>query len=522
MITYAAPASRIIAALTSPVNAPFALPVEILRRDGEMRSARRFRRRVQRGERRRDDDVDVAHTADQGAELLDVEDGLLHRLEHLPVAGDEWLAHQVLADYRYRRLDGYLSGSASTPGSVCPPRNSSDAPPPVEMCVMRSATPALLTAATESPPPMIVVPFTSATARATPSVPAANASISNTPIGPFHTTVFASRSTVWYRRRRLGSDVEAHAAPDRRIVHLEHGGRRARFHLVGDDVIDRERELHAAAFACAHDVARGVELVVLDQRRADRQPEGLEERVGHRAADEQSIDLAEKVLDDLDLVRHLGAAEDGDERPFGIAEGHAEIAQLLFHQQAGAGVREVRHDRRHRRMRAMRRAERVVDVDVGERRERPARSRRRSSLLRRGSEGSRAATTFAPLAVRCLHRVARRLSPTQSSANATSRPSSSPRRAATGFRLNSGAWLALRTSEVRREHDGRALVERVLDRRQRRRDPRVVGDRPFLDRDVEVDADEHTRVADRRDRESSIWSCPVTGCGCSRSTQRLE
>ena len=26
----------------------------------------------------------------QRAQLLDVEDGLLHRLEHLPVAGDEW------------------------------------------------------------------------------------------------------------------------------------------------------------------------------------------------------------------------------------------------------------------------------------------------------------------------------------------------------------------------------------------------------------------------------------------------
>ena len=82
--------------------------------------------------------------------------------------------------------------SAATPGSVRPPRNSSEAPPPVEMCVMRSATPAFFTAAIESPPPMIVVPFTAATARATALVPAANASISNTPIGPFHTTVFAS------------------------------------------------------------------------------------------------------------------------------------------------------------------------------------------------------------------------------------------------------------------------------------------------------------------------------------------
>ena len=56
---------------------------------------------------------------------------------------------------------------------------------------MRSATPAFFTAAIESPPPMMVVPFTAATACATPIVPAAKASISNTPIGPFHTTVWA-------------------------------------------------------------------------------------------------------------------------------------------------------------------------------------------------------------------------------------------------------------------------------------------------------------------------------------------
>src|SRR4051812_2918471 len=89
-----------------------------------------------------------------------------------------------------------LSVSAATPGSVRPPRNSSDAPPPVEMCVIRSAIPDFFTAEIESPPPMIVVPRTAATARAMALVPVANASISNTPIGPFHTTVFAARMNV--------------------------------------------------------------------------------------------------------------------------------------------------------------------------------------------------------------------------------------------------------------------------------------------------------------------------------------
>src|SRR5437764_1316522 len=85
-----------------------------------------------------------------------------------------------------------LSVSAATPGSIRPPRNSSDAPPPVEICVILSATFAFFTAAIESPPPIIVVPLTLATAQATALVPSAKPSISKTPIGPFQTTVFAS------------------------------------------------------------------------------------------------------------------------------------------------------------------------------------------------------------------------------------------------------------------------------------------------------------------------------------------
>jgi hypothetical protein len=59
----------------------------------------------------------------------------------------------------------FLSVSASTPGSFLPSRNSSEAPPPVEMCVILSATPEAFTAATESPPPTIdTAPGLSATA----------------------------------------------------------------------------------------------------------------------------------------------------------------------------------------------------------------------------------------------------------------------------------------------------------------------------------------------------------------------
>ena len=107
----------------------------------------------------------------------------------------------------------------------------------------------------------------------------------------------------------------------------------------------------------------------LDERLADRHAARLEERVGHRAADEQRVDARDQVLDDLELVRHLRAAEDRDERPVGMLEHAAEVLDFRRHQQPGGRLLDVMDDALGRRVRAMRRAEGVVDVDVGERRE---------------------------------------------------------------------------------------------------------------------------------------------------------
>ena len=57
------------------------------------------------------------------------------------------------------------------------------------MWVILSERPLLVTAATESPPPMMEMAPLSATAWATAKVPSANLGISNTPMGPFQMTV---------------------------------------------------------------------------------------------------------------------------------------------------------------------------------------------------------------------------------------------------------------------------------------------------------------------------------------------
>src|ERR1017187_2676621 len=105
--------------------------------------------------------------------------------------------HRYAQDLRAGMHVGYLLLNASTPGNFLPSRNSSDAPPPVEMCVILSSTPAALTAATLSPPPtMETAAPLSATAYAIFFVPLAKASISNMPMGPVHTMLRARLISV--------------------------------------------------------------------------------------------------------------------------------------------------------------------------------------------------------------------------------------------------------------------------------------------------------------------------------------
>ncbi|KAF7834845.1 hypothetical protein G2W53_009704 [Senna tora] len=76
------------------------------------------------------------------------------------------LGLQIAADCGIQELEdktdstGVASSRARTPGSSLPSNNSKLAPPPVDMWLMTLATPTFSTAATESPPPIIVVtPF---------------------------------------------------------------------------------------------------------------------------------------------------------------------------------------------------------------------------------------------------------------------------------------------------------------------------------------------------------------------------
>src|SRR5438045_6116868 len=120
--------------------------MHVLRTDLDvLSSAKRFRDLCNCGEGWNDHDFDIGDIAQVETERLDESRRLRLSHVHLPIGCDDFFAHY------------FLSVNAATPGNSLPSSNSSEAPPPVEMNVILSASPACFTAVTESPPPMMVV-----------------------------------------------------------------------------------------------------------------------------------------------------------------------------------------------------------------------------------------------------------------------------------------------------------------------------------------------------------------------------
>ena len=111
------------------------------------------------------------------------------------------------------------------------------------------------------------------------------------------------------------------------------------------------------------DTIGGVGKLVFAQRLADIDTLGGEEGVGHPAADDQVLHLADQIGQHVELGRDLGPADDRGHRRFGITQRGVERLQFGFHRAARIG-REVMRQALGGRMRAVRRAERIVDVEV--------------------------------------------------------------------------------------------------------------------------------------------------------------
>ncbi len=130
-----------------------------------------------------------------------------------------------------------------------------------------------------------------------------------------------------------------------------------------DHVIDGQQQLEFAAARFFEQSAGEIELVVFDERLPDRLPFRLQERVGHRAADQHGVGKLHQVLHDFDLVGDFRAAENRHERPLRIGNSFAEIGELLFHKQARRSLADKFRDADNRCVRAMRRAKRVANEE---------------------------------------------------------------------------------------------------------------------------------------------------------------
>ncbi len=199
--------------------------------------------------------------------------------------------------------------------------------------------------------------------------------------------------------------------------------------------------------------------------------------------------MPEHVLDDLDLVRHLRPPEHRHERAVGRFERVTEVLQLLFHQQPCGAAPHLLDNPLHRRVRPVRGSERVIHVEVRQRRQ--LRRERRIVLLLLGVEPQVLQQHDLLVCVRLRHGRARRFA--DAVGGEDHRAPDQLRQARDHWRKAVlGHRLAFRATEVRGENDRGALFEGVPDRRQRCADAGVVANHAVLDGYVEVDADEDT------------------------------
>src|SRR6266436_820489 len=138
----------------------FLAPGNVLAGDGDARAFCGIDGGRERGERRRDGNVAMFCVRNKREEGGEKRARLRERFVHFPIAGDYAASHAKTSG-RTKDLNtedtestekkgGHLLVKASTPGSLRPPRNSREAPPPVEICEILLATPDWWTAATES------------------------------------------------------------------------------------------------------------------------------------------------------------------------------------------------------------------------------------------------------------------------------------------------------------------------------------------------------------------------------------
>lgn len=143
----------------------------------------------------------------------------------------------------------------------------------------------------------------------------------------------------------LGADVQTHEAiSDARGIGSSADGGVGR-ELVGGDVVDGQDDLDIVLLGLLNDIADDLAASLVEEGVTDLDVlEGLLEGEGHGAGNDQAVHLGQQVVDQLNLIGHLGAAQDGKERTRGVLESLGEVLELLLHKETGGLLGELDAD----------------------------------------------------------------------------------------------------------------------------------------------------------------------------------
>ena len=108
--------------------------------------------------------------------------------------------------------------------------------------------------------------------------------------------------------------------------------------MIRNYSIYRKKQLLAKLLCLFHHLLAVFQLGVIAKRSADFISLCLLESISHTAADNQRVALLKKIRDNIQLIRNLCAAEDGNERTNRVLNGIAEELDFLLHQIANCAV----------------------------------------------------------------------------------------------------------------------------------------------------------------------------------------
>ena len=186
-----------------------------------------------------------------------------------------------------------------------------------------------------------------------------------------HRPVPDHKLRVFYRLRillaGLGPDIQRHIILVQ-VVQVGYFINGIRFELRCHHQICRQQDLHILNGRFRHNTFGFLNLVFFHQGFPHGNASGRQESIGHAAADKQRVYLAQQVDDNTDLIRHLGAADNGGKGMLGIVYRIPDKTDFFFQQEPGCAGQEMSHTF-YRSMGPVGNAEAVVHIQICQRRQ---------------------------------------------------------------------------------------------------------------------------------------------------------